>query len=66
MTRTRWRNFFYSLVDEAKNEKNENKIIDMKMKYLPYQKIDKFFLSASYGEEYIPTFNEKSSIIFIW
>ena len=35
---------FYSLVDEPKN-KDEN--------MLPYQEIDKFFLSSAYGEEYI-------------
>ena len=38
---------FYSLIDEPKNkdEKEDN--------MLPYQEIDKFFLSSAYGEEYI-------------
>ena len=40
---------FYSLMEEPKNndEKNEDDIL------LPYQEIDKFFLSSAYGEEYI-------------
>ena len=39
---------FYSLIDEPKNkdEKDEENM-------LPYQEIDKFFLSSAYGEEYI-------------
>ena len=38
---------FYSLIDEPinKDEKEDN--------MLPYQEIDKFFLSSAYGEEYI-------------
>ena len=39
---------FYSLVDEPKN-KDEKEDENM----LPYQEIDKFFLSSAYGEEYI-------------
>ena len=53
---------FYSLLDEAKNEKNDNnnnnknKIIENNEdEILPYQEIDKFFLSSAYGEEYIPS-----------
>ena len=51
---------FYSLFDEAKNEKNDNnnknKIIENNEdEILPYQEIDKFFLSSAYGEEYIPS-----------
>ena len=39
---------FYSLIEEPKNkdEKEDENI-------LPYQEIDKFFLSSAYGEEYI-------------
>jgi hypothetical protein len=39
---------FYSLVEEPKNN-DEKKEDDL----LPYQEIDKFFLSSAYGEEYI-------------
>ena len=39
---------FYSLIDEPKN-KDEKEEENM----LPYQEIDKFFLSSAYGEEYI-------------
>ena len=39
---------FYSLIDEPKN-KDEKEDENM----LPYQEIDKFFLSSAYGEEYI-------------
>jgi hypothetical protein len=49
---------FYSYIDEAKTESNENKnkIIDNNEdEILPYQEIDKFFLSSAYGEEYIPS-----------
>ena len=52
---------FYSLIEETKNEKNENKNIENKIidnnedELLPYQEIDKFFLSSAYGEEYIPS-----------
>ena len=50
---------FYSLLDENKNEKNEkndNQIIENNEdETLPYQEIDKFFLSSAYGEEYIPS-----------
>jgi hypothetical protein len=46
---------FYSLTDEAKND-NKNKIIDNNEdENLPYQEVDKFFLSSAYGEEYIPS-----------
>ena len=38
---------FYSLIEEPKNkDEKENSM-------LPYQEIDKFFLSSAYGEEYI-------------
>jgi hypothetical protein len=37
------------------NEKNENKIENNEDDILPYQEIDKFFLSSAYGEEYIPS-----------
>ena len=39
---------FYSLIEEPKNkdEKDDENI-------LPYQEVDKFFLSSAYGEEYI-------------
>ena len=39
---------FYSLIEEPKNkdEKDDDNM-------LPYQEIDKFFLSSAYGEEYI-------------
>ena len=48
---------FYSLVEDSKNEKeNENKIIENnEEEILPYQEIDKFFLSSAYGEEYLPS-----------
>ena len=54
---------FYSLLDEAKNENNDNNNNNNKNKIiennedeiLPYQEIDKFFLSSAYGEEYIPS-----------
>ena len=36
-------------------EKNENKIENNEDDILPYQEIDKFFLSSAYGEEYIPS-----------
>jgi hypothetical protein len=39
---------FYSLIEEPKN-KDEKEDENM----LPYQEIDKFFLSSAYGEEYI-------------
>ena len=39
---------FYSLIEEPKN-KDEKEDDNM----LPYQEIDKFFLSSAYGEEYI-------------
>jgi hypothetical protein len=48
---------FYSLMDtdEAKND-NKNKIIENNEdEILPYQEVDKFFLSSAYGEEYIPS-----------
>ena len=41
--------------DEAKND-NKNKIIENNEdEILPYQEVDKFFLSSAYGEEYIPS-----------
>ena len=53
---------FYSLVEKENNisevtdkNGNENKIIENdEDDILPYQEIDKFFLSSAYGEEYIP------------
>jgi hypothetical protein len=39
---------FYSLIEEPKN-KDEKEDENM----LPYQEVDKFFLSSAYGEEYI-------------
>ena len=39
---------FYSLIDEPKNKDEKD---DENM--LPYQEVDKFFLSSAYGEEYI-------------
>ena len=39
---------FYSLVEEPKNKDEKD---DENM--LPYQEVDKFFLSSAYGEEYI-------------
>ena len=42
---------FYSLSEE---NKNENKIIENNEdEILPYQEIDRFYLSSAYGEEYI-------------
>ena len=52
---------FYSIIEESKNEKNENKNTENKIidnnedEILPYQEIDKFFLSSAYGQEYIPS-----------
>jgi hypothetical protein len=50
---------FYSPLEDNKNDKNdkkENKIIENNEdEILPYQEIDKFFLSSAYGEEYIPS-----------
>ena len=40
---------FYSLIDEPKNKDDKDEDENM----LPYQEIDKFFLSSAYGEEYI-------------
>ena len=40
---------FYSLIDEPKNKDDKDEEENM----LPYQEIDKFFLSSAYGEEYI-------------
>ena len=40
---------FYSLIDEPKNKDDKDEDDNM----LPYQEIDKFFLSSAYGEEYI-------------
>lgn len=40
---------FYSLIDEPKNKDDKDDDENM----LPYQEIDKFFLSSAYGEEYI-------------
>jgi hypothetical protein len=40
---------FYSLIDEPKNKDDKEEEDNM----LPYQEIDKFFLSSAYGEEYI-------------
>ena len=52
---------FYSPIDNSKIENNENKenknkiIENNEDEMLPYQEIDKFFLSSAYGEEYIPS-----------
>ena len=43
---------FYSPSDD---KKIENKIENNEDEILPYQEIDKFFLSSAYGEEYIPS-----------
>ena len=40
---------FYSLIEEPKNKDDKDEDDNM----LPYQEIDKFFLSSAYGEEYI-------------
>lgn len=40
---------FYSLIEEPKNKDEKDEEDNM----LPYQEIDKFFLSSAYGEEYI-------------
>ena len=40
---------FYSLIEEPKNKDDKDEEDNM----LPYQEIDKFFLSSAYGEEYI-------------
>ena len=45
---------FYSHLEDAKNGKNEN-TENNEDEILPYQEIDKFFLSSAYGEEYIPS-----------
>ena len=45
---------FYSLIEEPKNKDEKDEEDNM----LPYQEIDKFFLSSAYGEEYISSIKQ--------
>ena len=45
---------FYSLIEEPKNKDDKDEEDNM----LPYQEIDKFFLSSAYGEEYISSIKQ--------
>ena len=45
---------FYSLIEEPKNKDDKDEEDNM----LPYQEIDKFFLSSAYGEEYVSSIKQ--------